>query len=63
MKPSGLPLGQYSEEDKKAWEAGDNFNLLADAPAIKYLRIKCLLNWTGNSNMAIAEVTLWGSER
>jgi len=63
VKPSGLPIGQYSEEDKKAWEAGDNFNLLADAPAIKYIRIRCLLNWTGNSNMAIAEVTLWGSER
>ncbi len=63
VKPSGLPLGGYTAEDKKAWEDGDNFNLLADAPAIKYIRIKCLLNWTGNSNMAIAEVTLWGSER
>ena len=61
IKPSGLPLGQYSEDDKRAWEAGDNFNLLSEAPPIRYIRIRCLLNWQGDSNMAIAEITLWGS--
>lgn len=60
-KPSGLPSGQYSEEDKSVWEAGDNFDLLTDAPPIQYIRIKCFENWAGNANMAIAEVTLWGS--
>lgn len=60
-KPSGLPNNQFSEEDKRVWAEGDNFDLLPDAPPIQYIRIRCIENWAGNANMAIAEVTLWGS--
>ncbi|MCF3108674.1 hypothetical protein LL912_07780 [Niabella sp. CC-SYL272] len=60
-KPSGLPNGQFSAEDKNAWINGDQANFSSGLPAVKYIRIKCLQNWTGsNSNLSFSEITFWG---
>ncbi len=62
IKPSGLASG-YSDEDKKAWAAGDNLNISPTLAPMRYIRIQCLKNYSGNGNMAIAEITLWGSDK
>lgn len=63
IKPSGLPLGMLTEDDRIAGEAGDEANFPLDAPKVRYIRIRCLENWSGNTNMVISEVTFWGNDK
>jgi len=62
-KPSGLPLGQLSNDDIAAAEAGDSGDFPLDIPPIRYVRIKCLYNWSAidNTNFLISEMKFWGS--
>lgn len=62
IKPSGLPLGMLTEDDRIAGEAGDEANFPLDAPKVRYIRIRCLKNWAGNTNMVISELTFWGND-
>lgn len=62
-KPSGLPTGSLTEDDRIAARAGDNANFPTDVPAVRYIRIKCLKNWSGNSNIAFTEITFWGDDK
>lgn len=61
IKPSGLPAGSYGPGDAEAWVAGDNITFGRDLPPIRYIRIKCLENWRGDSHLSLAETTFFGS--
>jgi hypothetical protein len=63
IKPSGLPIGLFTDEDRAAGKAGDEANFAPDLPKVRYIRIRCLENWSGNTNMVISEVTFWGSDQ
>lgn len=58
IKPSGA--GPVTDEDRSSWLQGDNINFPTDIEGMRYIRIKCLENWTGLLNFSIAEVTFWG---
>ena len=62
IKPSGLPVGAYTDDDRTAGLIGDEANFSTDSPRVRYIRIRCLENWSGNTNMVISEMTFWGSE-
>lgn len=62
-KPSGLPGSELTEDDRLAAREGDNANFPLDASPVRYIRIKCIDNWTGNSNMVFTEVTFWGDDK
>lgn len=63
VKPSGLPVGVLTEDDRVAGRIGDEANFPIDIPKVRYIRIRCLENWSGNTNMAISEVTFWGNDK
>lgn len=45
-KPSGLPLGQLSDEDNAVALAGQEFDVPINAPAVRYLRWKHIDSWS-----------------
>ncbi|WP_270089046.1 DUF5000 domain-containing lipoprotein [Sphingobacterium sp. SYP-B4668] len=60
-KPSGLPLGQYSDDDKNyAWAKGEEWNFPLDIPAVRYIRWFVLDSWGGSEYTQVGELTLWG---
>lgn len=63
IKPSGLPYGQLSSEDRTIGFAGFNWDLRADVSKMRYIRIKCLENWAGSYFMSLGEVQLYGDPR
>lgn len=62
IKPSGLPSGLLTEDDRIAARNGDDADIPSEMPKVRYIRIRCLNNWVGNTNMVIAEVTFWGND-
>lgn len=62
VKPSGLPLGQLTNEDNATSKKGDEGTFSPDLPKVRYIRIRCLENWSGTTNIVISEVTFWGTE-
>lgn len=63
VKPSGLPTGILTEDDRVAGRIGDEANVPIDLPKVRYIRIRCLENWSGNTNMAFSEITFWGNDK
>ncbi|MBT1685606.1 DUF5000 domain-containing lipoprotein [Dawidia soli] len=63
IKPSGLPIGLFTDDDRTAGRAGDEANVPNDMPRVRYIRIRCLENWSGNTNMVFSEVTFWGNDK
>lgn len=63
IKPSGLPAGILTEDDRVAGRHGDDADIPSEMPKVRYIRIRCLNNWSGNTNMVVNEVTLWGNDR
>ncbi len=61
IKPSGLPENSYGPGDAENWLAGDNIKFSKDLPPTRYIRIKCLENWRGDTHMTFAEITFFGS--
>ena len=59
-KPSGLPAGQISNEDKEYASAGEEFIFPTDAPAVRYIRFKALSTFTGVKFIHLMEVTFYG---
>lgn len=59
-KPSGLPVGQFSNEDKEYATAGEEFMFPVDAPAVRYIRFKALSTFTGVAFIHLMEVTFYG---
>lgn len=59
-KPSGLPIGVNSNDDILDAQAGHEFKISGDMPAIRYLRIKMLQTWGNSDYMWMAEATMYG---
>ncbi|WP_029906666.1 DUF5000 domain-containing lipoprotein [Prevotella sp. 10(H)] len=62
IKPSGLSVGTLTEDDRSAGRNGDDADIPVEMPKVRYLRIVCTKNWSGNTNMCISEITLWGDD-
>lgn len=60
-KPSGLPYGQENNDDLLAARDGQDFEISIDMPAVRYLRIECIENWSGGQFMAVSEVHVYGN--
>ena len=63
VKPSGLPYGQTSTEDWNTAVAGFDYNFDSDAPKVRYLRFKCLENWSGTTWFEILEINVYGDTK
>ncbi|UGU18173.1 DUF4959 domain-containing protein [Sinomicrobium kalidii] len=62
-KPSGLPYGEQNDEDYRAANAGFSWEFDINVPKVRYLRIRCLENWGGSTNLAIGELQVFGDPR
>jgi len=60
FKPSGLPVGQLSNEDIEYINAGEEFVFDLNIPPVRYLRIKTLEVWGGVSYISIQMMKIWG---
>jgi hypothetical protein len=62
IRPSGLPFGDpNTEEDIQKGRDGQLFDLNQEAPAIRYMKFKSFMSWSGMECTVIAEITLWGA--
>jgi len=59
-KPSGLPVEVYNDADATAWLLGDQKDFPLDAPAVRYIRVRCLESWMGMADLSFSEITLFG---
>lgn len=60
IKPSGLPIGQVSNEDKAYAAKGEEYIFPLDAPAVRYIRVNVLSTWGGDDYSHVMEMTFWG---
>jgi hypothetical protein len=60
IKPSGLPLGESSEEDNETAERGHDFAFSLDQEPLRYLRIKFTSVWTSSTFCHPTEITVYG---
>ena len=51
-----------SLDDIEAAKIGDQANVPLDMPRVRYIRIKCLKNWSNNYNICFTELTFWGND-
>ena len=60
----GANLGYYARlMSRIAGRNGDSGNFSSDLPAVRYIRIRCLKNWSGNTNMTFTEISFWGDDK
>lgn len=62
IKPSGLPAGTLTDDDRTACRAGDEYVFEYNEFTTRYIRIRCLNNWIGNTNMCFSEVSFWATD-
>lgn len=62
-KPSGLPLGQISDEDLGVATNGENFSFPASNPKIRYIRLLVTETWSGGDNFQLMELDIFGDNR
>lgn len=60
VKPSGLPVGQNTDEDLELLYRGEEFTFPQDIPEVRYIRIKVNETWNKQTFIHIAELTFWG---
>ena len=61
IKPSGLPEGEFTEEDLARGEAGEEYYVKTEnIPPIQYIRIHSMENWWGGANFSISEMEFYG---
>ena len=61
IKPSGLPPGQLTPEDRAVAADGHDFNIDPDAPSVRYIRYVIQATWSGDQNSAMSELRFFGS--
>jgi hypothetical protein len=61
IKPSGLPVGTLTDDDRAAARRGDELVFNYNEFTTRYIRIRCLRNWSGNTNMCFSEVSFWAT--
>lgn len=59
-KPSGLPVGQISNEDLEYARRGEEYDFETDAPPVRYIRIKVLQTWNNADFSNTSEMTFYG---
>ncbi len=62
IKPSGLPLGQVTEEDKAAQDAGFEFIFESGVGEIQYVRFVVKETWARTAALHINEVSFFGDD-
>lgn len=61
FKPSGLPLGQMSDQDRNyANFLGEDFDFDTPPPAVRYIRWKTTETYSSTGQVVIAELRLFG---
>ncbi|HWK57144.1 MAG TPA: DUF5000 domain-containing lipoprotein [Parapedobacter sp.] len=60
IKPSGLPAGENTEEDRAYAAAGEEFIFPEGTPPVRYLRWKVYENWGKVTHVNIVEIDLFG---
>jgi hypothetical protein len=67
IKPSGLPILQFTQEDRDRAVNGEDFVVdaaVADLVGkIKYIRIRVNKTWSGTKNFQICELQVFGDDR
>lgn len=64
VKPSGLPVGQLSQEDRDKGAEGEHMDVPVSMPKVRYIRIKILRTWTDGGYAAnIQEMRFFGNDR
>jgi hypothetical protein len=63
IKPSGLPMGQYTDEDLNVAYNGEDFLNSPENPKVRYIRIKVTETWQGGSGFQIGEIDFYGDNR
>ncbi|HBG41889.1 MAG TPA: hypothetical protein DDW85_10860 [Porphyromonadaceae bacterium] len=63
VKPSGLPFGQYNDEDRNVAINGEDFVCSPSNPKVRYIRIKVTQTWAGGDNFQISELKVYGDNR
>lgn len=62
VKPSGLPLEQYTEEDRLRGAGGEDFNFpIVLATPVRYIRVDVEETWGGTEMIHISELRFWGT--
>lgn len=59
-KPSGLPLGELTAEDRAHIQVGDDFDFILTSESFRYVRFKTLKTWGGQPDIMLLELTLYG---
>ena len=62
-KPSGLPLGQTSAEDKSWALAGEEFLNSPLNPKVRYIRIRVTETWANGDFIHLSELQFYGDNR
>lgn len=64
FKPSGLPIGTVSAEDRNyATFLGEDFNFETPPAAYRFIRFKTLETYSSNGQIVVAELTFFGQVR
>ncbi|WP_460764968.1 DUF5000 domain-containing lipoprotein [Niabella terrae] len=61
VKPSGLPLGEFTNEDLAVGAAGEDFTLPYNGVSYRYIRFVTISTWDTRPNTYWGELTLWGN--
>ncbi|MDR1335478.1 MAG: DUF4959 domain-containing protein [Tannerella sp.] len=63
QKPSGLPMGENSNEDVDVAQNGEDFINSPNNPKVRYIRLRVLRTWAGGDNFQINEIEVYGDNR
>lgn len=59
FKPSGLPKGQNTDQDRAFAQAGEKFVFPASIPKYRYVRFKVLETWGGEGYLHFSELSFY----
>lgn len=64
IKPSGLPDGEVTADDVEyASTIGEPFVVPSEAPAVRYIWVRCIETWSHADVIQFMEMTFFGSEQ
>ncbi|MFD2791826.1 hypothetical protein KCTC52924_00127 [Arenibacter antarcticus] len=61
VKPSGLPIGQNSDEDIAQLDLGDEYTFELEVPELRYFRMAVEDTWDGAGYINASQITFWGN--
>lgn len=63
IKPSGLSVGQHSNEDLAKAARGEDHGFNIDLPPVRYIRFVGIENWSGDKFLHMTEMEFYGEVR